>query len=275
VSGAFAPTRTRLNKVENRPNGRSRAFLQPLPERARADRELLARCRPGDPDSRAEVVERFLPLARQLARRYARGNEPLDDLFQVASIGLLKAIDRYDPERGTAFSTFAVPTIAGELKRYFRDTGWAVHVPRPVQERLVRVNRAVVQLSRDLGRSPTPAELAEATGASVEEVLEAMEAAGAFDTISLETARSGDEESATYADVVGVTEAGYERVEYQAAIGPTIAALPARDRLILRLRFEKDMTQSEIADRLGISQMHVSRIIRRSLNRLRTVAEAA
>ena len=261
--------------VEKRPNGASRRFLQPAPERARADRELLARYRPGDPEARAEVVERFLPLARQLARRYARGNEPLDDLYQVASIGLLKAIDRYDPERGTAFSTFAVPTIAGELKRYFRDTGWAVHVPRPVQERLVRINRAVVHLSRDLGRSPTPAELADAIGASVEEVLEAMEAADAFDAISLETARSGDDENATYADLVGVTEAGYERVEYQAAIGPTMAALPARDRLILRLRFEKDLTQSEIAARLGISQMHVSRIIRRSLARLRTVAEAA
>src|SRR5207302_5978007 len=142
------------------------------------------------------------PLARQIARRYARGSEPIDDLVQVASVGLLKAIGRYDPSRGTAFSTFAVPTIAGELKRYFRDTGWAVHVPRAIQERIVHINRAMPTLVRRLGRSPSPAELAEAIGVPVEEVLEAMDAARAFDAVSLETPRSEDEGAGTYADTV-------------------------------------------------------------------------
>ena len=253
-----------------------RRFLQPAPQRTRADYALLMRYRQnGDAAARDELVERFLPLARQLARRYARPNEPIDDLFQVASLGLLKAIDRFDPERGNAFSTFAVPTIVGELKRYFRDTGWAVHVPRPIQERIGQVNRAVNDLSRDLGRSPTPAELSEKLGHSIEEILEAMEAAKAFDAISLDMPRGSDDGGSAYADTVGAHDERFEMVEYNAVIEPTMNALPDRDRLILRLRFERDLTQSEIADRLGISQMHVSRIIRRSLDRLRTVAEAA
>ncbi|HEX8744079.1 MAG TPA: SigB/SigF/SigG family RNA polymerase sigma factor [Thermoleophilaceae bacterium] len=254
-----------------------RRYLQPAPERTRADYALLMRYRrQGDDVAREELVERFLPLARQLARRYARPNEPIDDLFQVASMGLLKAIDRFDPERGNAFSTFAVPTIVGELKRYFRDTGWAVHVPRPIQERIGQVNRAINDLSRDIGRSPTPHELADRLGCSAEDVLEALEAAKAFDAISLDMPRGGSEdEGSAYADTVGEHDERFEMVEYHAVIEPTMAALPERDRLILRLRFERDLTQSEIADRLGISQMHVSRIIRRSLDRLRTVAEAA
>ena len=254
-----------------------RRYLESAPERTRADYALLMRFRrQGDDAAREELVERFLPLARQLARRYARPNEPLDDLFQVASMGLLKAIDRFDPERGYAFSTFAVPTIVGELKRYFRDTGWAVHVPRPIQERIGQVNRAVNELARELGHSPSPGELATKIGASTEEVLEALEAAKAFDAISLDMPRGGrDDEGSAYADTVGERDERFEMVEYNAVIEPTMAALPARDRLILRLRFERDLTQSEIAERLGISQMHVSRIIRRSLDRLRTVAEAA
>ena len=261
--------------METRPS--QRRYLQPAPERTRADYALLMRYRNGgDEFAREELVERFLPLARQIARRYARPNEPIDDLFQVASMGLLKAIDRFDPARGNAFSTFAVPTIVGELKRYFRDTGWAVHVPRPIQERIGQVNRAVNELSRDLGRSPTPHQLAERVGASVEQVLEALEAAKAFDAVSLDMPRGGgDDGGAAYADTVGEHDERFEMVEYSAVIEPTMAALPDRDRLILRLRFERDLTQSEIAERLGISQMHVSRIIRRSLDRLRTVAEAA
>ncbi|MDQ3935188.1 MAG: SigB/SigF/SigG family RNA polymerase sigma factor [Actinomycetota bacterium] len=232
--------------------------------------------RNGEDAARDELVERFLPLARQLARRYARPNEPIDDLFQVASMGLLKAIDRFEPARGNAFSTFAVPTIVGELKRYFRDTGWAVHVPRPIQERIGQVNRAINDLSRDTGRSPTPAEVSAKLEMSVEEVLEALDAAKAFDAVSLDMPRGSDgDDGAAYADTVGAPDDRFEMVEYNAVIGPTMAALPDRDRLILRLRFERDLTQSEIAERLGISQMHVSRIIRRSLDRLRTVAEAA
>jgi RNA polymerase sigma-B factor len=252
-----------------------RRFLEPAPGRAQADATLLSRYRGGDAAARADVVERFLPLARQLARRYARGNEPLDDLFQVASVGLLKAIDRYDPARGYAFSTFAVPTIVGELKRYFRDTGWAVHVPRPIQDRIVQINRMMAQLSRELGRSATSAEIAASLGCGLEEVVEAMEASTAFDAVSLETPRGGDDDTGSYAETVGADDEGYELVEYAATIAPAMNAMSPRDRLILKLRFEEDLTQSEIADRLGISQMHVSRIIRRSLTRLRTVAEAA
>ena len=254
-----------------------RRYLQPAPERTRADNALLMRYRrQGEDGAREELVERFLPLARQLARRYARPNEPIDDLFQVASMGLLKAIDRFEPERGHAFSTFAVPTIVGELKRYFRDTGWAVHVPRPIQERIGQVNRAVTELSRDLGRSPAPHEVAERIGATTEDVLEALDAAKAFDAVSLDMPRGGgDDEGSAYAETVGAHDERFEMVEYNAVIEPTMAALPERDRLILKLRFEEDLTQSEIAERLGISQMHVSRIIRRSLDRLRTVANAA
>ncbi len=246
-------------------------------ERLADERLLLERYhRTRDQAVRDELVERFLPLARQLARRYARPNEPIDDLFQVASMGLLKAIERFEPARGNAFSTFAVPTIVGELKRYFRDTGWAVHVPRPIQERIGHVNRCVAELTRKTGQSPTPHEVAACIGVSVEEVLEAMDAARAFDALSLDTPRGGqDDAGSAYADTVGANDVQYEMVEYSAVIEPTMAALPKRDRLILRLRFERDLTQSEIADRLGISQMHVSRIIRRSLDRLRTVAEAA
>jgi RNA polymerase sigma-B factor len=231
--------------------------------------------RDGDVASRDELVERFLPLARQLARRYQRGNEPLDDLIQVASIGLVKAVDRYDPERGTAFSSYAVPTILGELKRYFRDSGWAVHVPRGMQERVMSVNQAIARLSRALGRSPTASEVAAEIGESPEVVLEAMEAAIAYDAVSLDTPRSGDEEDGdTYADTMGMIDERFELVEYKSAIGPTMRALPERDRLVLKLRFEDDLTQLEIAERIGVSQMHVSRLIRRALKRLRTVADA-
>src|ERR671932_28435 len=245
-------------------------------ERAREDRRLLRRYHPhGDVAARDELVARFLPLPRQLARRYQRGNEPLDDLIQVASIGLVKAVDRYDPERGTAFSSYAVPTILGELKRYFRDAGWAVHVPRGMQERVMTVNQAISKLSRELGRSPTASEIAGEVGEEVELVLEALEAAIAYDAVSLDTPRTSDEEEGdTYADTVGVIDERFELVEYKSAIGPTMRALPARDRLVLKLRFEEDLTQLEIAQRIGVSQMHVSRLIRRALKRLRTVADA-
>jgi RNA polymerase sigma-B factor len=250
--------------------------LTPAQARAREDRRLLNRYhRHGDVSSRDELVARFLPLARQLARRYQRGNEPLDDLIQVASIGLVKAVDRYDPERGTAFSSYAVPTILGELKRYFRDSGWAVHVPRGMQERVMSVNQAISKLSLQMGRSPTASEVAEETGETPEAVLEAMEAAIAYDAVSLDTPRSGEEdEGDTYADTMGVIDERFELVEYTSAIGPTMRALPERDRLVLKLRFEDDLTQLEIAEKIGVSQMHVSRLIRRALKRLRTVADA-
>ena len=242
--------------------------------RTREDRRLLLRYHEhGDPSAREELVERFLPLARQLARRYQRTNEPLDDLMQVASVGLVKAIDRFDPERGTAFSTYAVPTILGELKRYFRDSGWAVHVPRGMQERVMKLDTAAQELHRKLGRSPSPKELATQLELTEEEVLEAMEAASAYDAVSLE-AQKGDQDDSrdTFQDTLGTDEERYELVEYGAAIAPTLKALSARERAILHLRFVEDLTQSEIAERIGVSQMHVSRLIRRSLARLRTAA---
>ena len=238
----------------------------------REDRRLLLRYHEhGDAAAREELVERFLPLARQLARRYQRTNEPLDDLMQVASVGLVKAIDRFDPKRGTAFSTYAVPTILGELKRYFRDSGWAVHVPRGMQERVLEVNRAVTELSRTLGRSPTPAELASETDLTLEEVLEAMEAATAHDSVALDAPRSSEEdEGESVAERLGAVDPGYELAEYSATLGPELSALPERDRLVLHLRFVEDLTQSEIAERIGVSQMHVSRLIRAALAKLRS-----
>jgi RNA polymerase sigma-B factor len=244
--------------------------------RARETRTLFLRYQnKGDHAARDELIERFLPLARQLARRYQRANEPLDDLVQVASIGLVKAVDRFDLDREVAFSSYAVPTILGELKRYFRDSGWAVHVPRGTQERAMQVDRAVKELSGKLGRSPSVEEVAEQLGESVEDVLSAMEAGQAYEAVSLDAQRAaGESESDTFADSIGVEDERFELVEYGATIAPTLKALPKRDQLVLHLRFVEDMTQSQIAERIGVSQMQVSRLIRRALGRLRAVAEA-
>jgi len=245
-------------------------------ERARETRALFLRFqRQRDPAARDELIERFMPLARQLARRYQRANEPLDDLVQVASIGLVKAVDRFELERGVAFSSYAVPTILGELKRYFRDSGWAVHVPRGIQERAMQVDRALKELGGRLGRSPSVDEVAEHLDASVEDVLAAMEAGQAYEAVSLDAQRSaGETDSDTFADSIGVEDERFELVEYGATIAPTLKALPKRDQVVLHLRFVEDMTQSQIAERIGVSQMQVSRLIRRALARLRTVAQA-
>src|SRR5919108_1954125 len=245
--------------------------------RADEDRRLLVRYhRHGDRAAREALVERLLPLARRMARRYRRSDEPLDDLVQVATLGLIKAIDRFDPERDTAFSSYAVPTMLGELKRYFRDNGWAVHVPRGMQQRVMQADNAVKELSRRLGRSPSVAEIGEAIDLSQEQVLEAMEAASAYDAVSLESYRFGDEgDGETYAESIGVEDERFELVEYGATIAPTLQALPPRDRIVLHLRFVEDLTQAEIAERVGVSQMHVPRLIRRALERLRTVADHA
>ena len=267
--------RRRLSAVSDAPIQGSQLTAEDRALRTREDRRLLLRYHQhGDAAAREELVERFLPLARQLARRYQRTNEPLDDLMQVASVGLVKAIDRFDPERGTAFSTYAVPTILGELKRYFRDSGWAVHVPRGMQERVMKLDTAAQELHRRIGRSPSPKELGTELGLSEEEVLEAMEAASAYDAVSLEQQKGDPDESKdTFQDSLGTEEERYELVEYGAAIAPTLKALTPRERLILHLRFVEDLTQSEIAERIGVSQMHVSRLIRRSLTRLRAVAD--
>jgi RNA polymerase sigma-B factor len=232
--------------------------------------------RSGDPTAREELIRGCLPLARSLAGRYARAGESLEDLVQVANIGLIKAVDRFDPTRGIAFSSFAVPSILGELKRHFRDHGWAARVPRPLQERVLKVNTCSERLSSRLGRSPKPREVATEIGMSVEDVLEALVAGSAFDSMSLDAPLSrGDEDAgATYADSVGALDERLELVEYRSVVAATIQALPPRERQVLVLRFAEDMTQSEIASRVGISQMHVSRLIRRSLERLQAVAAA-
>jgi RNA polymerase sigma-B factor len=242
--------------------------------RTRADRLLLERAHRGDAAARDQLVQRFLPLARQLARRYQRGGEPLDDLIQVASLGLLKSIDRFDPSRETAFSSFAVPTILGELKRHFRDKGWSVRVPRDLQELAVRLEPINEELARELGRAPTPGEVATRAGASLEQVLEAREAAGAYRAVSLDRPRDDDDDSndgigAAY----GIEDPGFGMAENSATVQRLMRVLTDREREVLRLRFEEDLTQAEIGERIGVSQMHVSRIIRQAIGRLREAAE--
>jgi len=247
-------------------------------ERRERDHTLLVRYhRDGDLVAREELVLRFLPLARQLAGRYRGSGEAQDDLVQVACVGLLKAVDRFEPERGHSFTKYAVPTMLGELKRHFRDKGWAVHVPRATQELVLQVSDALGALPARLGRAPTPRDVATAIGAPVEDVLEAMEAATAYEATSLDAPRPGGDEHGgwTLGDSVAQEEDGYELVEIGETLRGSIDALPERERSILRLRFEQDLTQAEIADRVGVSQMHVSRLLRRSLDRLAAASAAA
>ena len=239
----------------------------------RSDRELFARAHAGDERAREQLAERYLPLARRLARRYQRSEEPLEDLEQVASLGLLKAIDRFDADRAVAFSSFAVPTILGEVKRHFRDRTWSVRVPRDLQELALRVDRAAAELSLERRRAPTVSELAEAVGATEEQVLEALRAAGAYHAGSLDAPRAGRADTETpgesLADALGEEEQGFERAEERATLAPLLAHVSHRERLVLVLRFGEDMTQAEIGERIGVSQMQVSRLIRQALARLR------
>ena len=235
--------------------------------RRREERRLLrAYHSAGDADAREELVHRFLPLARQLARRYHRRGEPIDDLVQVASLGLLKAIDRFDPARQTALSSFAIPTILGELKRYFRDHGWAVRVPRSLQERIVRVDEATDALWREQGRPPTAAEVAERTQNTVEQVLEARQAAGARWAISLD--RPDTRMRAASADSLAVEEPGFLLAEDAATTERLMRVLTDHEREILRLRFREGLYQSEVAERVGVSPTHVARVLRRSIEAL-------
>jgi RNA polymerase sigma-B factor len=228
-----------------------------------------------DPAARAALVARFLPLARYLAWRYHGGGEQFDDLVQVASVGLLKAIDRFDPTRGVAFPAFATPTITGELRRHFRDTAWAVRVPRGLQELALRVNRVAGQLERELGRSPTTAQIAARADATIEEVLDARLALRAQRGVPLEGTPVDDEDASLRADTIAATENGFRRVEDAAVIERLMTALDPRDRDVLRLRFWDDLTQVEIAERLGVSQMQVSRLIRRAIAQLQESATPA
>ena len=216
------------------------------------------------------VVGRFLPLARQLAAGYAHTSESFDDLFQVACLGLVNAVDRFDSTRGIAFSSYAMPTILGELKRYFRDKTWSVRVPRDLQELGLGVERAGERLTARLGRPPTVDEVADAVGAAREGVLEARGARSAYHADSLEDSRSGrDEDDDPLLSVLGCDEAGYDGVERRALLNGMLRCLTRRERDIVRLRFEQDLTQTRIAEEVGLSQMQVSRILRRSLDRLR------
>jgi RNA polymerase sigma-B factor len=223
---------------------------------------------------RDQLFVDYLPLAESCARRYRRRGEPDDDLMQVAGIGLLKAIERYDPARGTCFSSYAVPTIVGELQRHFRDHSWTVRPPRGLQEDVLRMERERAALVTALGREPTAVELAHAVGCSVEEVLEAREAARARGGTSLD-APLGDEEGATVGDLFGGEDVGFERIDAALLADALIATLPDRDQVIVRLRFQQELTQHEIGRRIGCSQMQVSRLLRAALTRLRAEARGA
>jgi RNA polymerase sigma-B factor len=223
-----------------------------------------------DREARDELIARFLPLARKLARRYAQSSEPYEDLVQVASLGLVKAVERFDPHRGFAFSSFAVPTIVGELKRYFRDTAWALHVDRGAQERARKITDAQQRLSSRTGRTPTVVELAQYLELSQEEVLDGLQTAEAYGAVSLDAPMtSDDDEEAARIETIGTEDERLLLVHEQATIFTAARSLPPHEREILYLRFGEDLTQSEIAERVGVSQMQVSRLLRRSLARLR------
>ncbi|HEY8729324.1 MAG TPA: RNA polymerase sigma factor SigF [Acidothermaceae bacterium] len=218
---------------------------------------------------RDQLVETHLPLVEYLARRFRNRGELHDDLVQVATIGLIKSVDRFDLERGVEFSTYATPTIVGEIKRHFRDKGWAIRVPRRLQELKLSLAKATSELSQKNGRSPTVAELATFLGMSDEDVLEGLESANAYSTVSLDTPESGDSDALAVADTLGVIDESLEGVEYRESLKPLLDRLPPRERRILLLRFFANMTQSQIAIELGISQMHVSRLLARTLAQLR------
>jgi RNA polymerase sigma-B factor len=240
--------------------------LHELPER-----HLLALVRDNkDQAAREELITRYLPLVKSLARRFASRGQPVEDLIQVGSIGLIKAVDRFDLDRGVELSTYATPTILGEIKRYFRDKGWAVKVPRALQDLNVRLNRVTETLTVELNRSPTISELAAATGASEEEVVEALESGRAYSSVSIFAGSGGDDdESMGLLDSLGVEEEAYEVFEQRRYLAPAMEQLEPRERLILHLRFFEGMTQTQVAARIGISQMHVSRLIRKSIDNLR------
>lgn len=219
-------------------------------------------------EMRNQLVRMHLPLVEHLARRFRNRGEPLDDLTQVATIGLIKSVDRFDPDRGVEFSTYATPTVVGEIKRHFRDKGWAVRVPRRLQELRLALTTATAELSQQHGRSPTVHELAERLGISEEEVLEGLESANAYSTLSLDVPDT-DDESPAVADTLGAEDEALEGVEYRESLKPLLEDLPPREKRILLLRFFGNMTQSQIAQEVGISQMHVSRLLARTLAQLR------
>ena len=263
--------------LSDRPkNATVSSTIAPRPKHPSAfmDRILFVRCAAGDRRARDELIERWLPLAHSVARRYHRFDEPFDDLVQVASFALVKAVDRYDPAQGNAFSSYAVPTIVGELKRHFRDHGWAVRPPRGLQELTLRVESAATRLTTQLDRPPILRELATATNTTQQEILEALQARGGRDALSLQAPHGGGHNpQASLQDVLGDRDGGYARAEMRVFLDDVMIVLPGRTREILRLRFEEDLTQGEIGERFGISQMQVSRIVRNAIGRLRELSD--
>ncbi len=257
---------------DSTPTPQSERSSSPDRTRARELFEQLSVLPAGDPERiriRATLVELHLPLVEYLARRFRNRGEWLDDLTQVATIGLIKSIDRFDLERGVEFSTYATPTIVGEIKRHFRDKGWAVRVPRRLQELKLSLTKAIGELAQRLGRAPTVSELAAHLQMTEEEVLEGLESANAYSTVSLDAPDSGDEDAPAVADSLGMIDEALEGVEYRESLKPLLERLPPREKKILLLRFFGNMTQSQIAAELGISQMHVSRLLARTLAQLR------
>ncbi|MDT0265625.1 RNA polymerase sigma factor SigF [Streptomyces sp. DSM 44915] len=252
----------------------TRRRVAPDPQDRSAARGLFVELRtlPEGSAERAELrdtlVRMHLPLVEHLARRFRNRGEPLDDLTQVATIGLIKSVDRFDPERGVEFSTYATPTVVGEIKRHFRDKGWAVRVPRRLQELRLSLSQATAELSQQHGRAPTVHELAQRLNISEEEVLEGLESANAYSTLSLDVPDT-DDESPAVADTLGAEDDALEGVEYRESLKPLLEQLPPREKKILLLRFFGNMTQSQIAQEVGISQMHVSRLLARTLAQLR------
>jgi RNA polymerase sigma-B factor len=234
------------------------------------DRELLRRYHEGgDASAREVLVQRHLPLVRSLARRYAGRGEALDDIEQVGAIGLIKAIDRYELSREVALTTYATPNVVGEIKRHFRDKGWAIRVPRALQELNGKMGPTIERLTARLGRSPTINEIAQEFETTPEQVLEAMEAGSAYAPQSLSVGPDADGELDPM-ETIGTEDVEFDRTDERTSLEPALAALPDREQLILKLRFEEGLTQTQIADQIGISQMHVSRLIRRSLERMRS-----
>ncbi len=242
------------------------------PARSAELREKFERFAAGEKDLRDDLIEAHLWLADRLARHFANRGEPLDDLYQVSSLALIKAVDRFDPERGVEFTSYATTTIIGELKRHFRDRGWSVRAPRRIQELYLHLGQAISDLSQSLGRSPTIQELAQVTAASEDDVLEALEAGHAYRSTSLDAPGEDDD---TLGSHLGGEDAEFANSERRLLLEPYLARLPQRERLILKLRFEEDLTQSEIAQQLGISQMHVSRLLSKCLARLHEAYQAA
>jgi RNA polymerase sigma-B factor len=238
----------------------------------RSDKELLRRYHEeGDLSAREQLIEQYMSLVRSLARRYSYRGEQLEDLVQIGTIGLIKAIDRFDVNRGVELTTYATPNIIGEIKRHFRDRGWSVRVPRGLQELNVQLSRLLEQLTVQLSRSPTISELAKAAGVDEEDVLEALESGRAYTSLSLSSGSGGgdDDDDVDPLESIGIEEHQYEVSEDRAVLAPGFRILDQRERTILRLRFFDGLTQSQIAQQIGISQMHVSRLIRRSLEKIR------